>query len=127
MAIRTELSLRLPNSPGALAGVSKALAAEHINFQAMSLDSGGTLRLVVDNPVHAAGVLREQHYHLDEHDVLFTTAPNDPASISRVLGLLASAGVNIDYAYASMIESDRAIGLVIGVADPQRAAALSGL
>ena len=127
MAIRTELCVRLPNSPGALAGVCSALAAEHINLQALSLDAAGTLRLIVDNPVHAAGVLRERHYKLDEHDVLATTSPRDPSSIARVLGLLASAGVNVDYAYASTVESDRAIGVVIGVDDPQRAAALSGL
>ena len=127
MAIRTELSVRLPNSPGALAGVCQALAAEHINLQALSLDSGGTLRIVVDNPVHAGGVLRERHYHIDEHDVILTTAPNDPVSISRVLGLLSASGINIDYAYASAIESDRSIGIVVGVEDPQRAAAQSGL
>lgn len=117
----------MPNSPGALAGVCQALAAEHVNFQALSLEAGGMLRLVVDNPLHAAGLLRERHYQVDERDVIITTAPNTPAALSRVLGLLSAAGVNIDYTYASTLDSDRVIGIVVGVGDPQRAAALSGL
>jgi hypothetical protein len=35
--IRTELSLRLPNNAGALAGVYRLLADEHVNVLAMSL------------------------------------------------------------------------------------------
>ena len=127
MAIRTELSVRLQNSPGSLAGVCGALAADHINIVALSLESGGVLRLVVDNPIHAGGVLRDQHYRVEEHDVVYSLAPNDPVSVSRVIGMMAGAGVNIDHAYASALESDRAIGVVIGVADAQRAAALTGL
>src|SRR6266498_3390632 len=53
--IRTELSLRLPNSPGALAGVCRLLADERVNILALALESSGQLRMVVDNHVHAAG------------------------------------------------------------------------
>jgi hypothetical protein len=56
--IRTELTLRLPNNAGALAGVCRVLAEERVNVLAMSLDHGGQLRLVVDNHVHGAAVLR---------------------------------------------------------------------
>ncbi|MBI4487088.1 MAG: ACT domain-containing protein, partial [Acidobacteria bacterium] len=49
MAIRTELNLRLPNSPGALAGVCRLLSDERVNVLAMALESSGQLRLVVDN------------------------------------------------------------------------------
>jgi hypothetical protein len=48
MAIHTELELRLPNSPGALAGVCRLLAQEHVNIVAMALDNHGRLRLVAD-------------------------------------------------------------------------------
>ena len=46
--IRTEISLRLGNSPGALAGVCRLLSDERVNILAMGLESGGQLRLVVD-------------------------------------------------------------------------------
>jgi hypothetical protein len=51
--IRPELALRLQNSPGALARVCDLLSAERVNVIALSLESGGTLRLIVDNPIHA--------------------------------------------------------------------------
>ena len=47
--LRTELSLRLPNSPGALAGVCRLLSNERVNIVALMLESSGQLRMVVDN------------------------------------------------------------------------------
>ena len=71
--IRTELSLRLPNTPGALAGVCQLLSDERVNILAMTLEPAGHLRIVVDNHVHAAGVLREHHHQVTERDVILTT------------------------------------------------------
>jgi hypothetical protein len=127
MAIRSELSLRLPNSPGALAGVCAALANERVNILALSLDAGGTLRLVVDNDLHALETLRDQHYQADRRDILYTTVPNEPGALSRILRLVADAGVNLDYAYATAIDTARMVGVVIGVADAERASAATGI
>jgi len=44
MGIRTELGLRLPNSPGALAAVCRLLAEQRVRIIAMSLDAGGQCR-----------------------------------------------------------------------------------
>ena len=68
--IRTELSLRLGNSPGSLASVCRLLSDERVNVLAMSLESGGQLRLVVDNHVHGAAVLREHHHQVTERILL---------------------------------------------------------
>jgi hypothetical protein len=61
---------RLAHRPGALSRVSQLLGGERINMLAMSIDPSGHLRMVVDNPLHAANTLREQHYNVDERDVL---------------------------------------------------------
>ena len=58
MAIQRELTVRLANSPGTLGRVAQVLGAERINMLAMSVDPSGALRMVVDNPLHAAGSLR---------------------------------------------------------------------
>jgi hypothetical protein len=94
---------------------------------AMSVDPSGSLRIVVDNPLHAAGTLREQHYHIEERDVLYTAMPNEPGSLGRALKLLADAGVNVEYAYASGIDRLSMVGVVIGVADAQRASYATGI
>lgn len=127
MAIRTELSLRLPNSPGSLAGVCRLLSTERVNIVAMALESGGQLRLVVDNHVHGAAILREHHHQVTERDVLFTAVPNSPGALAPVLRLVGDAGVNVEYAYGGAAESGRGASIVLGVEDAQRASAAAGI
>jgi hypothetical protein len=126
MAIRTELSLRLQNSPGSLARVCQVLGGERVNLIALCLESNGTLRMVVDNHIHAVSTLREQHYQVEEHDVLYTLMPNQPGALARAVRLVADAGLNLDYAYASGVENDPMVGVVLGVPDALRASAAAG-
>ena len=127
MAIRTELNLRLPNSPGALAGVCRLLADEHVNIIAMTLEASGQLRLVLDNHVRGAGVLRAQHHQVTERPVVVAAIGNGPGALAPVLAIAADAGVNVDYAYGSAAEGTGGAAVVLGVEDAQRAAAASGI
>lgn len=127
MAIRTELALTLPTHPGALAEVCQVLADERVNILACSVEPGGTLRLVVDNPVHAAGALRERHYDVAERDVLFIELPNDPGALLGAARLLADAGVTLEYVYGSVPDGAPTAAIVAGVPDAQRASAAAGL
>lgn len=127
MAIQKELTVRLANSPGTLGRVAQVLGAGRINLLAMSLDASGVLRMVVDNPLHAAGSLREQHYQVEERDVLYATMPNEPGTLERVIRMLAEAGINLEYAYASGIDRVPMVAVVLGVADVQRASAATGI
>ena len=125
--IRVELSLRLPNSPGALAGVTRLLSDERVNVLAISLETGGQLRLVVDNHVHAAAVLRDHHHQVTEHDVIVTSVPNAPGALSPALRLVADANVNVDYAYGGGADAGPSALIVLGVQDAMRAAAAAGV
>lgn len=127
MAIRTELSLRVPNKPGALAAVCQVLTEERINILALDLVSPGMVRLVVDNHVHAAALLREQHYQVDERDIIYTLTSNDPGALTRLTRLLADAGVNVEYMYATAIEGSPMAAVVVGVPGAERAASAAGL
>ena len=125
--IRTQLTVRLPNSPGAAAGVSRLLADARVNVIALSLDAGGHLHLLVDNPVRAAGALRDHHHRVTEQDVLFLTVANHPGGLAPMLALIAEAGVNVNYVYGGGGETSSAGTVIIGVDDPQRASAAAGL
>ena len=125
--IRPELVLRLPNSPGALARVCDLLSAERVNLIAISLEATGLLRLVVDNHVLARGVLVEQHYQVDERDALVVEVRNAPGALATVAKMLASAGVNLDYAYATARDGQPMATVVVGVPDAMRVAASAGL
>ena len=127
MAIRTELTLRLQNSPGMLARVCQIVADQRIDILALNLASPLVLRLVVDNPVHAAETLREHHYHVEERDVVFTTAANNPGSLLRLTQLIAEAGINVEYLYATTLDGQVMASIVVGVPDAERAASAAGL
>jgi hypothetical protein len=102
------------------------LADARVNIIAMSLEASGQLRIVVDNHVNAEAVLRERHHQIVLRDVLLVSVPHAIGALATVLDLLSTAGVNVDYAYAS----GGAVGpahVVLGVEDALRAAAASGL
>ena len=125
--IRIELSLRLANSPGALASVCGLLSNERVNIQALAIETGGQLRLVVDNHVHAAAVLRDHHHQVTERNVIVTAVPNAPGALAPALKLISEAGVNVEYAYGGGSEGSPTATIVLGVEDAERAAAAAGV
>jgi hypothetical protein len=125
--IRIELSLRLANSPGALAGVCRLLSDERINVQAMGLEAGGQLRLVVDNHVHAAAMLRDHHHQVTERTVIVTAVPNAPGALAPALRMISDAGINVEYAYGGGAEGSATATIVLGVEDAERASAAAGV
>jgi hypothetical protein len=127
MAIRTELNLRLPNSPGSLADVCAVLASERVRVQALMLDAAGTLRLLVDNPVRAAGVLRERRHTVVEKDVMVAPMSNAAGALAPILALVRHAGVNVEYAYASAPDESTTALAILGVDDVMRAGAAAGI
>ena len=127
MAIRTELNLRLPNSPGALGGVCRLLDAERVNILAMALDGAGQLRMVVDNHVHGAAVLRDHHHQVAEREVVVCSLPHAPGALAGPLRLVAEAGVNVEYAYGGAADGSGTASVVLGVDDAMRASAAAGI
>jgi hypothetical protein len=125
--IRTELSFRLANSPGALAGVCRLLSDQRVNVLAMALESGGQVRMVVDNHVHAAATLRDHHHQVTEREVIVTMVPNAPGALAPTLKLVSDARINLEYAYGGGSDGGPTAAIVLGVDDAQRAAAAAGV
>src|SRR3954467_14171792 len=121
MAIQRELTVKVANGPGTLGRVAQVLGNERINMLAMSVDPSGALRLVVDNPLHAAGTLREQHYQVEERDVLYAMLPNEPGALARAVRIAVEAGINLEYVYGSGIDRVPMVAVVIGVPYAQKA------
>lgn len=125
MPVRTELHVRLPNSPGALEGACRVLGDERVDIAALMLEPGGQLRLIVDNHVRAAGALRERRYAVTEREVVTAHLPDAPGALARFLELFRHAGINVDYAYAAVASGSSLV--VVGVADAMRAASAAGV
>lgn len=127
MAIRKELTVRLQNSPGALKRLCQILAEERINIIALNVEAGGTLRMVVDNPLRAIGALETCDYSVEQRNVLFLEMPHRYGSFEHAAQILADADVNIEYTYASSTENSLAVNVVFGVENAERAATVTGV
>jgi len=85
------------------------------------------MRLLVDNPLHAAELLRERKFQVEAREVIYTIVPNDAGVLGRMAKLLADAGVNVEYLYSTVVEGHTMAAVVIGVPDAVKAASLAGL
>ena len=127
MAIRSELTVRLQNSPGALRRICQILGEERVNIIAVSVETAGRLRILADNPLRAVNALKTHNYAVQSHDVLFLELSHSPGSLGEITQLLAKADVNIDYIYAAGSGNRKNAVVVIGVEDLVRAATLVGI
>jgi hypothetical protein len=93
-----EISLTLPNRPGALAGVARTLARERINLAAISVDSTATkgrVRLVVSDPDRAMTFLSAAGYEAEVREMMAVRLEDRSGSFLRVLEALTRGKVNI--------------------------------
>ena len=93
-----EISLTIPNRPGSLAGVARALADQRINLAAIGADSspkGGRIRLIVSDPDRAVRVLTEAGYAPEVREMLAIRLEDRAGSFLRVLEVLSREKVNI--------------------------------
>jgi len=93
-----EILLRLPNKPGALAGVARQLAEHRINVAAISVEATaqrGTVRLVVSDPDRAMTLLAAAGYSPEVRELMAVRLEDRSGSFLRVLEALAKAKVNV--------------------------------
>jgi len=93
-----EISLTLPNRPGALAGVARALARVRINLAAISVDSSsgkGRVRLIVNDPDRTMTLLRAAGYAVEVREMIAVRLEDRAGSFLKVLETLAKEHINI--------------------------------
>lgn len=121
MAIAKQLTILLENRPGALAEVCSELARVAVNISAILVpDQAGVapVRLVVNNLAAACKVLDSLGRRYTVEEVLTVRLTDRPGALGRVTRKLAEHGIDIRYAYGSIVKgSDRAM-VVLGVSDP---------
>ncbi len=111
----TQLSVFLGNRPGALSRVCKELAAEKINIHALAISDTidhAVIRMVVSDPTKALMILGERGVLALENDVLMIETNNEPGMLATIADRLATAGINIEYAYLATSPRSQ-LGLLI--------------
>lgn len=99
----TQLSLFLENKPGHLRHICQALAESGINLTTLSLadtQQFGILRLIVQDWNTARKVLQEKGFVVNTTDVVATEVEDKPGGMARILEILETQNVNIEYMYA---------------------------
>jgi hypothetical protein len=98
----TQLALFLSNRPGALAKVCEELGEAKINIHALSISDTvdhSIVRMVVSDTTRALMLLGEGGMIALEAEVLMIESDNEPGTLATIAERLATAGVNIEYAY----------------------------
>ncbi len=125
MANVRQISVFVDNKPNRLAGVMKLLKESGINLRALSLADTkdfGILRIIANDTDKAVKLLKEASYAVTVTEILAISIPDSPGQLSRVLDILGDDGVNLEYLYAFIGNSDRSVSFVIRVDDNIHAA-----
>lgn len=110
-----QISVFLENKSGRLKAVTKLLAENGVNIRALSIadtSTFGILRLIVNAPERAYEVLKEASFTVSLTDVIGVEMPDEPGGLARVMDVLDSCSINIEYLYA-FISSDKGKAMVI--------------
>lgn len=104
ISIEKQFSIFLDNRPGTLARTCQALARDGVNILALSISDTvdhAVVRMITSDAGKTARVLQVLHATVHERDVVLMQVPNRPGVMAEVAQKLASAGINIEYAYCA--------------------------
>ena len=98
-----QISVFIENKMGTLAEVTEKLGDAGIDLRALSLADTtefGVLRMIVDDPNRALGLLREAGFAASLTKALAVPIHDIPGGLSKVLRILTDNKVSVEYAYA---------------------------
>src|SRR5581483_10060100 len=126
MALATQFFIRAPHKPGTLAQVCSELAKVAVNITAImaSQDEAGGLRIVATPQPAARRVLENMGLPFSEEDVLAVRVTDRPGALGKITRKLADAGINIEYAYGSIVKGGSRALIILKVPDRKKAADL---
>ncbi len=99
-----QIAVFLDNRPGMLLRTCQALSADRINIRALSiLDTvdHAIVRMIVDKPKEAEQTLSRIHAVVQVRDVIVMELSNKVGALAEVAERLATAGINMEYAYCT--------------------------
>ncbi len=98
-----QISVFVESKPGHLVRVLQAVEQAKVSVRGYSAsDTGdyGIVRFVVDDPTRALDVLKEMGCAAKITDVLCLKLDDTPGELARVIDILSSCGINVQYSYS---------------------------
>ena len=119
-----QISVFIDNKPNQLAGVMRMMKESRINARALTVADTkdfGILRMIVNDTDKAVEKLKAASFAVAVTEIVAISIPDSPGQLSRVLDILGSRNVNIEYLYTFLGKSDRSVSFVIRVDDNENA------
>lgn len=119
-----QISLFLENKKGRLAHVCRVLGDAGINIRALSIaDTAdfGVLRLIVNDPMKAYEILKDNGFVVNTTDVLAIEVPDTPGGLAHSMEELDEAGIDVEYMYAFIGTASTNALVILRVENPDEA------
>lgn len=89
-------------------GNSLKRLASSASYSSMRRDSAqfALIRLIVDQPEKAIDLLKENDYLFDSKEVVVIDITNKPGEFTKITKKFGTEGININYVYGSVSDSD---------------------
>ena len=100
-----QLTVSLPNKPGTLAKVCRALADGDVNIMAISVvdaTEACLVRLIVDDARSGVKVLEDLKLEVVQTPVRLIELPNKVGALAEMMERLAQRKVNVDFVFGSV-------------------------
>jgi hypothetical protein len=100
-----QLTVSLPNKPGMLAKVCRALADGDVNIMAISVvdaTEACLVRIIVDDARAGVKVLEDLKLEVTQTPVRLIELPNKVGALAEMMERLAQRKVNVDFVYGSV-------------------------
>lgn len=98
-----QISVFLENRTGQLSEITQLLADNQVDIRAISIaetSSYGLARMIVDDTQKASDILLRHGDMLSVTPVWAVEVPDEPGGLARLLKLLASEGIDVEYMYS---------------------------
>lgn len=109
----TQISVFLENKKGRLLDATMALGKAGVDIKALTIaenEDFGVLRLIVNNPDEALKALKASGFVASLTDIVAVEVEDSPGGLAKVLAVLNSNDLNVEYMYAFVEKSaDKAI------------------
>jgi len=126
MAKVSQLLIQAENKPGVLAQICSELAKVAVNITAImaSHDGTGGIRIVATPHATARKVLDGLKIPYREEDAVAVRLSDRPGALGKATRKLGDKGINIHYAYGSIVKGEGRALIIMGVSDVNKAADL---
>jgi hypothetical protein len=123
MARVTQLVIRGEHKPGTLAQICSELAKVAVNITAIlaAPEQQHGIRIVATPLPAAKKVLDAMRLPYNEEDAIAVRVTDRPGALGRATRKLADAGINVIYAYGSIVKGEERALIVMGVDDVAKA------